>query len=1388
MNKKFLSAMLTVAMFFAAGSAFVSCKDYDDDIKNLQSKIDGLQSTINTIQNQITQGYLLTGVTDVTGGVQITLSNGKTYTITNGAQGAQGEKGEKGDKGDKGDTGATGATGAAGKNGTVWTIGEDGYWYKDGVKYTSTAFPEGVSAVGKDGAAGGSGTPGAGGAAGAKGETGNYWMPESDGYFYEYTAAGVKTGKKSDFKWNTGSEGSGTPSVDAAWNSANQTLTLGGLLDSNGNVTAVTISLNGTLKSLVFIPHFYLDGIETIEYPWFADKSLVKKDAPATYQQPAGRTGMKHHGKTIANNGTMYNYLPDLLSNLPQAEIPTRKDIIYGPIIGVDYEINPANASLSYDANLPTYKVLTPEVVYANTRAAASKLEVTSPKTFGLFNQDKDVFEIKTSSAATDNSSVKYLQAGLKIKNPQYLEPYPTSDDINGGYLPATLDASYTLPATHPAWYSWYKEDGTAYTDKDNTIALQLHNVDNGDVTSDYALLIPSRLCLEGLIWNNAPMYSEPAFGSTTPQTGDENGWYSTANKIFVWDSPEEALDNDLGAALELAVDDDYIDLKEYLGIQILKENVITRKVSAVKWPANEFKTTDGKSYGKEEYYDMHYEFQLIDYEVSGNVTRDSRYATFTDTDLDAAEKAKTSYNGRLRALSVNEIKQTINVGSTTAVDREPLVRVLVKTKAGDVMLDGYILLHITNTKANLNVETYPAQEKKFDFCNGVKFVTDWAQFSKLILQDAMKNYEKNTFDYFYWADCYEGGTAVSTTDAPYVTENAEQVGTTLDGHKTYSMRIFNFGNDIYGLGGTPATKGNSNAKDENTTGNAFENKALGVVEYYPNADGQTNHRWEWILSPEEVEYLTEGKAADEEVTVVRWIRFQAKLFAQANAAIPAGVTPYTQDNYNAPYPYIWVKMELKIKRNPTTAKFNTKIEEYWYQYQTGSAAGWTGYLLDREAPRGKDEQGVASYTLASIKDKNWDGLITNTLVGNKVTLTDRAGAFATGAYTGRFYFAPKTYTITALNGKTYTITPKRKATDNGWQRIYCAYQKPIISTFTKTPTANVATIKTSEYHQWNEANLKDILAKCAVHYDRGAFTNDTLYAVDAAGVYTPIAYIMDQDINSAAPQISDGAIRLGHWLDASGKISDTNTGIENTVCYDVLNAIGYAAGNANIEKQLRSWLGFVGTQCDFAYYVEQAQNDGPVATVLGSWERPINLKNVTLDDALDAKTVENKVYLLDNLKLFDWRGETVGYMWNNHWWFWGYYNIKKIAIDLRANVVETKLNASTDWVKLNTVTTQLRLWPLGMFAPGYAEWSVANANFPDLTNYCDPSQEAAIEQIMGISPRNEANLANFGGFYYENVSGNVTEFDVRFPITIGYEWGELTEWAVWHINTTAGH
>ena len=74
MNKtKFFSSLLVVALF-ATASVVTSCKDYDDDIKNLQSQIDGINKTLSQIQTLISSGSVITDVktlTDGTGGVEI---------------------------------------------------------------------------------------------------------------------------------------------------------------------------------------------------------------------------------------------------------------------------------------------------------------------------------------------------------------------------------------------------------------------------------------------------------------------------------------------------------------------------------------------------------------------------------------------------------------------------------------------------------------------------------------------------------------------------------------------------------------------------------------------------------------------------------------------------------------------------------------------------------------------------------------------------------------------------------------------------------------------------------------------------------------------------------------------------------------------------------------------------------------------------------------------------------------------------------------------------------------------------------------------------------------------------------------------------------------------
>ena len=59
MKRKYFSALLMGALTIASVSTFTSCKDYDDDINNLQSQIDALSKTLSELQTKINDGSIL---------------------------------------------------------------------------------------------------------------------------------------------------------------------------------------------------------------------------------------------------------------------------------------------------------------------------------------------------------------------------------------------------------------------------------------------------------------------------------------------------------------------------------------------------------------------------------------------------------------------------------------------------------------------------------------------------------------------------------------------------------------------------------------------------------------------------------------------------------------------------------------------------------------------------------------------------------------------------------------------------------------------------------------------------------------------------------------------------------------------------------------------------------------------------------------------------------------------------------------------------------------------------------------------------------------------------------------------------------------------------------
>ncbi len=737
------------ALTIASVSTFTSCKDYDDDISNLQKQIDANATAIKQIEDLIKGGGVIKTVSEATDGVTVTLSNGQSFNIKNGTNGVDGTPG------------------------TAWTISDDGFWMKDGEKTDYKAIGE----KGDTGAQGPQGPQGPAGAAGSDATAASYeyYVPNAETGYFDIYKNGEKV-KQSNVKFVQETPNSITASLDK------QNLILTGVKGISGE--KVVISLTGDLTGLVFMPNLYLDGIETLTYDYLHGEYLEHKENLTGLSRLTTTDGTTH--KTITG---LDNYLPDRLNN-SLAVAPAAETLYnYGPAWGVKYHMNPSNADMAYE-DITGFNLLEPTILNYHTRATASVLgNITSP-------------ELNDAGKALFNTSNGIVTAGLKIQHPEKLEPFPTVKDKN---------------------------------ETANTIALQAKtaasSVAEGKVTSDYALIQPQKAYLEALYWRLKPHYA----GAGLPNTrmGDETGvpvdkYFGTTaddvtKKVHVYDSPQEALADPDGAALELYYNSaEGIDIASYLGLHMMVEDVkqfTPGTPNKLGVNLKEMSLEEGKEWG------LTYQFNLVEYKVDGNATIDSRYAKWVNQDA-----------GVLRAWNV-DAEGNPTSESATSIDREPLVQVLVK-RGDKVVLDGYILIHITRQ----NPEVAPnkaidllTKDAKFDLCNDIDDLkTTWAQFSATVLTEGLENMTKKDFDEQYTID--QKGT----------------YGTDAAGNTTLDLKMFK---------AAPEKGGTYNAADD-----------LGNIEYFGNTEGTTNHAFKWHLTAADLEKLTHDQVNP--VTVTRYVRY----------------------------------------------------------------------------------------------------------------------------------------------------------------------------------------------------------------------------------------------------------------------------------------------------------------------------------------------------------------------------------------------------------------------------------------------------------------------------------------------------------------------------------
>ncbi len=298
MIKKFLSATLFGFLALGFAGTFVACDDYDDS--DLRMRVEAVEGTLADLQVQIKSGAIIKSVTQGEDGSVIITTDSETFTIRPGKDGANG------------------TNGADGKPGSVVSMGEDGYWYIDGVK-TENQWKGQPGEPGKDGVpgkdaetpkfeikdghlycngedlgqvtgeAGAQGEQGPAGQDGQDGEDGApgkdadtvYYYPGDDGYWHKVTihADGSETTIEICEDLEMWRPETADNIVTAVYDTLSQVLTLYNVEGGEGEEGKVEINLTESLVGLQFVPDVMMDGMGVVyKYRLFfnAEKEIAE--------------------------------------------------------------------------------------------------------------------------------------------------------------------------------------------------------------------------------------------------------------------------------------------------------------------------------------------------------------------------------------------------------------------------------------------------------------------------------------------------------------------------------------------------------------------------------------------------------------------------------------------------------------------------------------------------------------------------------------------------------------------------------------------------------------------------------------------------------------------------------------------------------------------------------------------------------------------------------------------------------------------------------------------------------------------------------------------------------------------------------------------------------
>lgn len=462
MKKKFVKVSLFCALAATASTAFVACADYDDDIKNLQEQVDANKTLAETLDAQIqdlkkaqeTANAEIQAAKDAAAAAQEAADKANELAKQAAAE-AKAEAIEEATKlveALKADIEAKNYATTEDLNAAITTVNskiasiEEGLNGKiDGINTTIKGLEGRVSKTEE-----------------LIEELKTQKLAVETFEQYKKDAAleidsldekidSVKTALE---KAITDAEKKAQEAADAAEDAANvytdqEIKALRADLEKQiSEVSSNLVTLLGeSLRSLVFVPDLYVDGIEAAEYDYLPYKEFKTANTPATNLETDEKDAAEIKG---IYGGGSYDYAID----------PTDPNVYYiNPMLEVSYKMNPSSAVI--DDNALAFIEREVEVVSRATSSGKISFKKVVDKSNGILKVGLEAEGVQISSQSNKALETQWPQVG---------------------------DAEND--ATIFALQSTKKGDGTA-ENPDQT------------VTSDYAMLYASALRLRAIAYND---------------------------------------------------------------------------------------------------------------------------------------------------------------------------------------------------------------------------------------------------------------------------------------------------------------------------------------------------------------------------------------------------------------------------------------------------------------------------------------------------------------------------------------------------------------------------------------------------------------------------------------------------------------------------------------------------------------------------------------------------------------------------------------------------------------------------------------------------------------------------------------------------------------------